>query len=90
MTRRAHAHERAARGEFAYAKYELLRNDSLAVEMRRYMETPAVQARIAKLTNITQPLSNTLADFFVTLFAKGDFLSAHNVRNLLRCCVFGY
>jgi hypothetical protein len=81
VARRAHAHERAARGVFAYAKYELLRNDSLAVDMRRYMETPAIQAHIAKLTNITQPLSNTLADFFVTFYAKGDFLSEHNVCN---------
>lgn len=75
-TRRAGARARAKAGGFAYAKFELARDDALALEMRHYMTTPEVRARVSSVLG-APALRDELADFFVTLYTDGDFLSTH-------------
>jgi hypothetical protein len=61
---------------FAYRKWELERNNSVHLDMLNYLETPQVRERVGKI--LRARVAEKLGDFFVTLYAKDDFLSAHS------------
>lgn len=61
---------------FAYRKWELERNNSVHLDMLRYLESSSARERAGKILGAR--IANKMGDFFVTLYAKDDFLSAHS------------
>jgi hypothetical protein len=65
-----------ARNTFAYRKWELERNNSVHLDMKRFLESDSVLERISNI--LGAKVDSKLGDFFVTLYSKDDFLSPHS------------
>ncbi len=63
---------------FAYSKWELERNNSVHLAMLAHLELPATRERVAAIVGTKKGIASKMGDFFVTLYKKGDFLSAHS------------
>jgi len=66
------------RGHFAYAKWELGVAHPMVKATYALMQNKAVRSLLAKVSGATL---TEIADFFVTAYHTGDFLSIHNDGN---------
>uniref|UniRef100_A0A7S3AV39 Prolyl 4-hydroxylase alpha subunit Fe(2+) 2OG dioxygenase domain-containing protein n=1 Tax=Haptolina ericina TaxID=156174 RepID=A0A7S3AV39_9EUKA len=77
--RRAAAESLRRKGRFCYSKWELTASHELYPSVGALMSMPVMRKQIAGLLGYdTKDTMGNIADYFVTAFDEGDFLSTHN------------